>query len=320
MKRKIELLEIKLIAKTKTTNSDDFELKEFLEFSILNDILDYHYNKEKGEKREIKSRNIAFIIETVDTLDQNLKFIKTNYLKYNKATQVVDTNFVPAFKKNKNQGDLDNQHYVFSVLGNTNTCIIAFEYIMGAISKSMLQYEYNRSYKSYIKNNYATKETKELRDKLLNYEIKINYLPCTEFLAELNSLKKISLLKLDVGRKYITLDEDINYGDENASKDSVIIEYKPIKRDGFSKTKVLKYLEQVNKDKVNRILISGIKEGSTIQLDMDKVKYNKYIDVEEDIDGLVDSSDIKEKLSNILNEAICVYNPAIAIGLDDVEE
>ncbi|WP_297520444.1 hypothetical protein [uncultured Clostridium sp.] len=328
MKRKIEMLEVKLVAKNKTDHDDDFEVREFSEFVIIKDIFDYHYNKELSNKREFKGRHIAFLIELIKNIETdseenkiaNSQFIKMNYIKYNKATQVVDTDFVRAFKKAKNQGDLDNQHYIHTNLRDCNIAIIAWENIMGAVSKSMLEYEFNRSYKAFIKENYKLEGELELRDRLLNFELKINHLPCTKFLDELQSLNKISLFKFNIGKNFINLDEDVKFGNETIFKDSVELIYKPIIYNKCFKKEVTKYIKNMNKDKVTKIVISGTKDGSPISIDTEKIKYNKYIEVKEDIDGLVDSEDIQNILIELLAEVIENYNPDICIALDEAEE
>lgn len=328
IKRKTELYKLSIVQIS--ADKDRIDKKELKQYIILSDFINYYlreYKHTSNNDRKVikKHKGICFYIDDV-TNQNNVNSVILKYIKFNKSTNVVDVDTLQSkYKKAKNEGDEERQHYLLKVYDNTNKGILVYEKITGAITIGMINVHINRAYKKWVRDTYSNEE--EIKKCLLGYEISIEIIPSPNFIEEIEKMEKISLLKVTVKKEYLTRDEDILYSEDNISRDDVDILYKPMRTFSFSKSRVIKYFEmyQGKKEKVKRLVINGRKNGNSISLDTESMKLSEYIDANIDIDGLVNSKDIFRKYKDLLNQRFKEYiddiiNKEIILDIDNKEE
>lgn len=327
--RKTEVYKVLIEKKIFEKDSVEYKYDELISpDNILENALKYYYNNyihtpTNDKKVKLNSSNICYYMDSVEEKN-DLRMVKMNYIKFNKNTTVVDIDSLTAkYKKDKNDGDEEYQHYVIKTFDNINRAVLVFEKITGAITITMLKAHINKAYKEWLKISYAKEEEQEVKQELLGYEIKIKAVPSPDFIAELEKLDKISLLKITVDKEKLTNDEDINFSEENISRPDVDIIYKPIQGLSFSKSKMKRYLklfqEQTGKTRIKRIVISGRKEGNGISLDTEQMKLSKYIKTKVDSEGFVDSKSLFSKYADLINKDFNEYFNSMFIDFDDEE-
>lgn len=327
--RKTEVYKVLIEKKIFEKDSVEYRYDELISpDNILENSLKYYYNNyihtpTNDKKVKLNSSNICYYMDSVEEKN-DLRMVKMNYIKFNKNTTVVDIDSLTAkYKKDKNDGDEEYQHYVIKTFDNINRAVLVFEKITGAITITMLKAHLNKAYKEWIKINYTKEEEQEVKQELLGYEIKIKAVPSPDFIAELEKLDKISLLKITVDKEKLTKDEDINFSEENISRPDVDITYKPIQGLSFSKFKMKQYFklfqEQTGKTRIKRIVISGRKEGNGISLDTEQMKLSKYIKTKVDSEGFVDSKSLFNKYTDLINKDFKEYFNSMFIDFDDEE-
>lgn len=330
LKRKTEVYKVLILQKSAERGSSIYEVKELEDKIILEEFLNYYFcnyvhSNTNNQKVTLNYKNICYYIDSVEK-NTDIKKIKLKYIKFNKNTKVVNIDTLQSkYKKDKKDGDEERQHYIIKTYTNINRAILVYERITGAVSIAMLENHINKAYRKWIKYKYTDRD----KEYLLGFEIRICIVPSQDFINELSTMQKISLLRVTVDKEKVTSDEDIIFSEDNVSRDYVDIIYKPIQGLSFSKSKVIKYFKlyknQTNKKKIKRIVITGRKEGSGISLDTEQMKLSKYIDMQLDTDGLVDSNSIFEKYTKLVNEDFKEYfNELIletALDIDiDIEE
>lgn len=355
MKRKTELY--KVIIESKNVNKEGFF--DLLEKEILlKDFLNYYYdnnvynnlsvdeieestlNKNEEDdlnkndnskcinnKIDIKRKHICYYLKSVDEVDidvnetnkEKLRKVLIEYIKYDKNLKVVDKDTLEQkFVKSKNHGDLEKQHYLLETYTDINKALIVWEKVLGAVTISLIEKDFNSKYRDWIKKKYENYDEK--RKELLGYNIKIYAIPSKNFIEELLGLDRISVLKVSVEKEKFSADEDILFSEENISRDDVEIIYKPISGLSFSKTKVKQYVENFKKSKkINKIVIKGTKNNSSITLNTELIKMNETLDIKEGIDGLVDSEDLFSKFQELIDDKYDYLNE-IFIDVDIEEE
>lgn len=283
-------------------------------------------SKDIDKKIDVKSKHICYYLKNIDevciggneTNKEKLRKVLIEYVKYDKKLKIVDKDTLEQkFEKSKNQGDLEKQHYLLETYNDTNKALIVWEKVLGAITISLIEKDFNSKYRNWIKDKY--KDDDEQRKEFLEYNIKIYAIPSKDFIEELLGLDRISLLKVSVAKEKFSADEDILFSEENISRDDVEIVYKPVSGLSFSKTKVKQYVEKFKKGKkIKRIVINGTKNNSSITLNTELIKMNETLDIKEGVDGLVDSSDLFKKFQELINDK---YNYLSEIFIDvKVEE
>lgn len=311
-KRKIEIYKIDILRKTLQRNEDTYYKTELKDKIILENFLDFYYNNSKEIPNDIKHKNLLYYNKDIKFSKQS-RLIKMEYVKYNKNVTVVDKETLTAkYIKEKNQGDLEKQHYVLKIL--EDKAIIAFEKIQGAVTKSLLENNLNKYFKEWTK-------TYECDYNLKEYCIKISSLPSPDFINELTKFEKISLVKITVDKNSLTTDEDIQFSGDNESKESLDLIYKP--KGSFSRSSVKSYWKKFNnqkkgQEKIKRIVISGRISGQTINLDTNLIKLNKYISTKSDLNGLVDTNSIFDQCMTILDSIN--YDLIENISIEDNKE
>jgi hypothetical protein len=320
IKRKTEIYKILIKQKQGDKHSDSYELFELEKKIILKDFLDYYHTKENNGKVTLNSKDICYYIDYIDK-KEDLTKVRLKYIKFNRNTNVVNVDTLEfRYKKDKKEGDEERQHYIIKTYDNTNRAVLIYEKMIGAVTISMMESNINKYYKKWIKSRYENEPDE--RNELLSYEIKIEIVPSPDFIEELLSMDKINLLKITVDKEKITSDEDIIFSEDHISRKDIDLVYKPIKGLSFSKKKVINYFKnyQDGKTKINRILISGRKQGNGISLDTEQMKLSKYIETELDIDGLVKSENIFEKYEKLVNESFKDYFNNVFIDLGESED
>lgn len=320
VKRKTEVYKILIKQKQGVKNSDNYELLELEDNIILKDFLDYYHTKENNDKVTINSKDICYYMDYIDKKDDLAK-IRLKYIKFNKNTNVVNIDTLePKYKKDKKEGDEERQHYIFKTYDNMNRAVLIYEKITGAVTIGMLENNINKYYRRWIKSKYENNADE--RGRLLTYEIKIEVVPSPDFIEELLSMDKINLLKITVDKEKITSDEDIIFSEDHISRKEIDLVYKPIKGLSFSKKSIVKYFENYKngKFKINRILISGRKQGNGISLDTEQMKLSKYIETELDIDGLIKSDNIFDKYEKLVNDSFKDYFNNVFIDIEESED
>lgn len=330
IKRRTEVYKVLIEKKVLDQGNTDFKFEELLNPNhILDSTLEYYYSnyvhsETNDRKEKVGSNDICYYMSNVEC-NNSIRKVNLNYIKFNKNTKVVDIDSLTSrYKKGKNEGDEEYQHYAIKTYDNTNRAVLVFEKISGAVTIGMLKKTFNKAYKEWVKENYKDEENKEIRQELLKHEIKIKIVPSPDFIAELERLDKISLLKITVDKEKITTDDDINFAEENISRDDVDLIYKPIQGLSFSKSKVKKYYEtfekQSNKTKIKRMIISGRKDGNGISLDTEQMKLSKYIKAKVDIDGFIESEMLFNEYEKLINENFKEYFNNLFIDIDESEE
>lgn len=317
--RKTEAYKILISERQKDRNNTKCILRELKDKIILEDFLKYFYDKEINKKHTIKSKNICYYVDDIE-IDDNIKKVLLKYIKFNKRTNIVDIETLkPHYKKDKNEGDEERQHYLIKVFKNTNRAVLIFEKVMGAFTIGLLQKDINEIYRKWISEN-----KKKEKDFLLQYEVKIEIVPSPKFVDELMKMNKISLVKVTVDKEKLTEDEDMLFSEENVSRDEVEVLYKPKPTLSFSKTKVKNYYEKFknsnHKTKIRRIVIEGRKNKNAIRLDTECMKLSQYIETKLDVDGLVDTKDILNKYTELVNKNFKEYFNNIFIDINESEE
>ena len=327
--RKTEVYKVLIEKKIFEKNSVEYKYDELIyPNNVLENLLNYYYTNYihtsiNDKKVKLTSSNICYYMNSVEQKN-DVRMVKLNYIKFNKNTTVVDIDSLTAkYKKDKNDGDEEYQHYVIKTFKDTNRAVLVFEKITGAVTITMLKAHLNKAYKEWIKKNYTKEEQQEEKQELLNYAINIKAVPSPDFIEELEKLDKISLLKITVDKEKLTKDEDINFSEENISRPDVDITYKPIQGLSFSKFKMKQYFklfqEQTGKTRIKRIVISGRKEGNGISLDTEQMKLSKYIKMEVDSEGFVDSKSIFSKYEILINKDCKEYFNNMFIDFDEEE-
>jgi len=318
--RKTEVYKIIISKKQIEQGSDSYILEELTNEIILQNFLDYFFTVNKFDETKsntftIKSKDICYYIDSVID-ENNIKKIKLQYIKFNKSTNVVDVQTLKKkYRKNMNDGDVERQHYIIKTFDNTNRAVLIWEKIVGAVTVGVFEKDLNKTYREWVKMH--NEDKKEL---LLQYHIQIEIVPSPKFIEELMKLEKISLIKIVVDKEKLTNDEDIIFSEDNISRDDVEILYKPIQTLSFSKTKVKNYYEKFEKQtgnlKIKRMVIQGRKDKSTIRLDTEGMKLSEYINTKIDVDGLIDSDNIFEKYTDLVNKNFKEYFNNIFIDID----
>ena len=323
MKRRTEIYKILIRKKRAIQNSTDYNLEELKDKVILKDYLDFFfkktlYSENNDSKVTLDSKSLCYYIDQVVN-DNNIYKARIQYIKFNKKTKVKNISTLESkYIKDKNEGDEERQHFVLKTYDNTNRAVLVYEKISGAITIGMLENNINKFFREWIKSNYEDDEKKNM----LQYEIKLEIVPSPDFISELLSMEKISLLKVTGDKEKITSDEDIIFSEDNISRKEIDLVYKPVKGLSFSTIKIKNYFEKYKKGNVdiNRIIISGRKEGNSISLDTDRMKLSEYIDTELDIDGLVKSENILKKYEELITCRFNEYFDNIFIEIEDTEE
>ncbi|WP_238917275.1 hypothetical protein [Clostridium sp. YIM B02555] len=297
--------------------------------NILTNVLEYYFDNYihtsyNDKKVTLKASNICYYMHSADK-DANVRKVKLNYIKFNKNTKVVDINSLTSrYKKDRDEGDEEYQHYVVKTYDNTNKAVLVFERIGGAVTIGMLKANLRKAYKEWVRSNFSTDEQKDEKQRLLRYNINIKIVPSPDFVSELEKFDKVSLLKVTVDKESVTNDEDIKFSEENISRDDVDIIYRPFSGLSFSKFKIKKYFElfekQSNKTKIKRIVINGRKDGNGISLDTEQMKLSKFIKTQVDTEGFVDSEKIFEKYEDLINKDFKEYFNNIFIDINEEEE
>lgn len=327
IKRKTEVYKISILERQPELGRiDKIELNDFI---ILKDFIDYYYinyvhTEENDRKVQINSKNICYYIDSASTSEE-MNSVVLKYIKFNKSTNVVNIKTLESqYKKDKNEGDEERQHYLVKTYSGINRAILIYERITGAVSIGKINAQMNRAFKGWIKDKYIDEEERKY---LLGFEIKIEIVPSPDFIEELSKMDKISLLKVTVEKERIVTDEDIIYSEDNISRKDIDIIYKPIPKLSFSKSKIISYFNNYvnNRTKIKRIVINGRRDGNNIALDTEQMKLSKYIHAEVDIDGLINSEDILNKYKNLVDESFNEYFNDIITGeviieIDESEE
>lgn len=211
--RKTEVYKILISEKQMERGSTDYILKELKDKIILEDFLNYFYDKEINKKYTLKTKDICYYINKVEK-DNNIRKILLKYIKFNKRTNIVNIETLEAkYQKDKNEGDEEKQHYLIKTFKDTNKAVLIFEKVTGAVTVGILQKDINKIYRKWVK------ETKESEKKLLlQYDIRIEAVPSPEFVDELMKMDRISLVKITVDKEKLTDDEDILFAEENISR------------------------------------------------------------------------------------------------------
>lgn len=278
------------------------------------------------KKINLKSKKICYNICNIENTEceneiiSSSRNISMNYVKYDKRLTVVEIDtFNDVYTKEKNQGDLEKQHYVIRTISNSNRGLIVWEKINGSVSIGSLRQHMNSRFRKWVKEKY--KDNKSERDDLLKYDLKIYAVPSKDFIEELENLDKISLINVTILKERVTDDEDILYSEDNISRDYVEIISKPKPKQSFSKSNVKAYFKKVKrKNKLKRMVIKGIRSGSSIALDTEFMKMSEFVDVNENSDGLVDSADLLVKYNNLADDYFNSYNEEIIEIEDELEE
>ncbi|MGL5151807.1 MAG: hypothetical protein ACRC7N_14670, partial [Clostridium sp.] len=262
--------------------NDELENDENVNSEIaVEEYLENNYIK----KFDLKSKSMCYYVKSVNIVEKEedesytTRNVTLEYIKYDKVLKVVDKNTLEEkFKKSKNQGDLEKQHYIIRVFDERNIGLIVWERVLGAVSLGLIEKNINSAFRQWVKRTYKDDSNKKLH--LLRFNVKIYPIPSKNIFAELANLDKISVMKVTVDKENFTNDEDILFSEDNISRDEVDIVYKPIQGYSFSKSKVQAYVRKfLNKEKVKRILINGKKSGNLITLNTELMKMSEFIDV-----------------------------------------
>lgn len=296
-------------------------MEEFLESYYSNNI----HTASNNKKVKIDSEGICYYI--AQTQENNrVRRVKMNYIKFNKNSNVVDANSLELkYKKDKNEGDEEYQHYVIKTFENSNRAAMVIEKISGAITIGMLRKHMNLYYKNWVKEKYKEESQKDTKKYLLEFEIKLKIVPSPDLIKELESLDKISLIKLTADKENVKVDEEINFSGENFIREDVELIYKPAKNFPIPTNKAKKYLEifegkNSKKTKIKRIVINGRKNGNPISIDTEQMKLIKYIEIVLDSTGFVNSDILFQKYEDLINKDFKEYFNNLFIEEDESEE
>lgn len=263
------------------------------------------YKKQENEvKFDIREKDKVFWINKYEQEDKLLK-IKLDYAIYNKNQNIVDINNLRVTKKKyKNEGIDEKQHLLIKLYENKNIAVLVFEKVVSGIAISNIEDELNKYIESIL--------CKE------NIELKIRPVPNQQFIEELTSMKRISLMKITVDREKIKdMDEDIMFSENNISRKEFDIIYKPTRGSSFSKSKVRRYYENVYGDKIRRIVLEGKNSSGKIRLDTEGARLSKYIETKLDLDGLIDTDDIFDKYEKFIIEEFSDYLSSIVLDTEN---
>nr|WP_317331093.1 hypothetical protein [uncultured Romboutsia sp.] len=270
------------------------------------------------KKINLKSKKICYNICDIENIEcekdiiSSSRNISMNYVKYDKRLTVVEIDtFSDVYTKEKNQGDLEKQHYVIRTINNSNRGLIVWEKINGSVSIGSLRQHMNSCFRKWIREKY--KDNKNERDYLLKYDLKVYAIPSKDFIEELENLDKISLINVTILKEKVTEDEDILYSEDNISREYVEIISKPKPKQSFSKSNVKAYFKKVKKkNNLKRMVIKGVRSGGSIALDTEFMKMSEYIEINENGDGLIDSVDLFVKYNDLADNYFDSYNEEIA--------
>lgn len=323
MKRKTEIYKIIIEEKQVIENQENYKIEELTKEIVLDEFLGYFYNsntydKEKDNKRLIKSKDLCYFIEYCNVAKE-IRKVKTKYIRFNKKTQVVNIKTMsPSYEKSKDEGDEEKQHYVIKTQKNSNRAILIWEKIIGAMTIGMLEKDINSSYRKWVKTLPDDKHY------LLQYHVKFYAVPSPKFIQELQQLDKISLLKVTIDKEKLTDDEEIIFSDGHLSRNTVDVIYKPLQRKSFTKKSVIKYFELFEtpkgRTKINRIVIQGRKEGNAISLDTEGMKLSEYINTNIDEDGQIDTDHLFSKYTDLINKNFKSYFDDMFIDINNDDE
>lgn len=328
--RRTEVYRVLLERELLESGESEKRVEELEKPIIMEEFLDSYYSNNihtasNDKKVKIDSEGICYYIAQMQEKNR-VRRVKMNYIKFNKNTNVVDANSLELkYRKDKNEGDEEYQHYVIKTFENSNRAAVVIEKISGAVTIGMLRKHMTSYYKKWVKEKYKEESEKEIKNYLLKFEIKLKIVPSPDLIKELESLDKISLIKLTADKENVKADEEINFSGENFIREDVELVYKPVKNILIPKSKVKEYLEifegkKSKKTKIKRIVINGRRSGNPISIDTEQMKLIKYIEVALDSTGFVNSDILFQKYEDLINKDFKEYFDNLFIEEDESEE
>lgn len=314
--KRTEVYNISLLnPNTKELVGNDLNLKEILESFFRSKYVD-NTSASLVNTFKIRPNNLTYYIKKhdADIIDDIIK-VKFSYVISNKRVDIVDASTLEKTgEKNKSEGDEEKQHIVIRTFTNSNQALLIFEKISGAINIPSLMAELNVHLNSYYNTN------------SLSYVplISIKPTPSEDFLADLSSTTRISLVKIFADKNSVTNDPDLIMSNSNANvRDIAELVYKANLKQQIFKSDVstLYQSHMANPRKIFRIVVEGNGERGKIKLDTHGGKMAKYISANLDIDGLVDTEDILNKFTTFVNTIPqYIINMCIDDSTDTLEE
>ncbi|MDK2585004.1 hypothetical protein QOZ83_03950 [Romboutsia sedimentorum] len=235
-------------------------------------VVEYNCNKDKQDRKiDDKKLNKIFYLDKYKH-DNNILKLCFVSAKYNSVKNVIDTETLTSKGKLKSRKDGDEEKtHVFIIFSNESIdCYVEYNY--NGISKTKIQEYLNGCIKEYYKENKF-------------YGINLELVPSDEFLAELASAKKLSLVKFIMDKEDLDCSEFRDMSERNDIREDVELIYKPVVRTSIDKKTIRDYLNKKEQsNKIKRIIVEAEGENSTIRLDTEKMKKNYYLEVESEIE------------------------------------
>lgn len=294
--KRIEVYNISLINKNTDELITSIKLEDILIDFFNNMQLDMSNIATINETTfKYKTNDLTYYFEDDIIISEDMIKVKFSYIISNKKVNIIDSlTLEKKGEKEKTDGDLERQHILIKLIRNSSQAILVFEKIPGAISLSSLRDQFNL----YLNTHFTNSENS------VNGFIQINPLPNEDFLIDLANTKRISAVKLQVDRAYITNDPDLNFsGSDRNLRETAELVYKPKLKERITRTQVEKLYSSYrgNPEKICRIIVEANGENGKIRLDTNGAKLATYIKTNLAIDGLVDTSDIFDKFTHFVN-------------------
>ena len=213
--------------------------------------------------------------------------------KYNHVRNVIDTEFMQerGTIKTANDGDEEKTHLCIRHADNQTRFICMHE---------------NNYYGMHIERivRYLNEKLEEYRletESTTIWTLQKEIMVCEDFLAELQKMNKVSVLRVTIERSKLTNDF-LRFAERDDIKDTIDISIKKVKRNkNIPKNLVQEYYHDMKTgDVIKRIVAEGSNNTGSIKLDTELIKMKHCLSVETTAINEVQSTDFFKKAQILL--------------------
>lgn len=251
------------------------------------------------KKYEYNNRNTVSWIDYYDKINNdsevNLNIIIKS-AKYNHVRNVINTTTMEensSAKKGKRDGDEEKTHICIRDNSSQDSYLCIIESNFYGLRDSKL-----KIYLNWMLSRYA-----EISKSDYEFEIDLEYVPCDDFIDEIEKMDKVTLLRMIVDKKSIGDDFQI-LADLQESKQTVDLIYKRKNRKvSLPKEPIKSYYSSMNKNNtyIYRIIAEGLGQNGNVKLDTDLIKLKHELNVDTTIETEeVDDKSFFNKVQNLL--------------------
>lgn len=297
----------------KTSNKKLSRLDELIEFNIMEDFLSdfynfYAYADLMERKKEIPKKKMCIWIDSMieeefedESQNYTTRKICMHYIKHSKRISVKNrVTLEETFKKGINDGDDEKQHYIIRTVPEKNVAVFVWEKILGAICIKDINSLFKNFYRKWIKEKFKDNEDK--LDILKKFHPEIYAIPSADFLKELETVDNINLLDATIKANNRIPGVDFIFSNEEELKKDMHLIRKSETGYFYRKNDIIScYRKYRENDNIIRMVIHGKRNGASITLDTEKMRFKERIELLENDDGLIDTDFLYKEYEKTLN-------------------